>query len=250
MKTELIKLSKLKSNTGQIKGLPKNPRFIKDDKFEKLVKSIKEDPEMLQLREILVYDNSGELVIIAGNMRHKACIEAGLKETYCKILPNETPLEKLKAYVIKDNVSFGQHDFDLLSAEWDTDLLIDFGLDIPGFDLDTKLEAEEDDFDAPPIDEVKTDIVLGDYFEIGKHRLLCGDSTKIETFKKLFGEQLADLVVTDPPYNVAYEGKTKAKLKIENDKQSDSSFYTFLYDFYCALAAFTKQGGGVVRMAC
>jgi site-specific DNA-methyltransferase (adenine-specific) len=102
-------------------------------------------------------------------------------------------------------------------------------------------EAKEDDFDgvAPKIPIS----VLGDLYEIGEHRLLCGDSTQTDTFAKLFDNQLADLVVTDPPYNVAYEGKTKEKLTIDNDKQSDESFYQFLYDFYTALGSYTKAGG-------
>jgi hypothetical protein len=131
MELKTIKVSKLKGNSGQIDGLPGNPRFIKDEKFKKLVKSIEADPEMMELREVIAYDNNGELVVIMGNMRLRACIELGIKEVPCKILPPETPLEKLKAYTIKDNVSYGEHDFDMLKEDWDIDLLVDFGVDFP-----------------------------------------------------------------------------------------------------------------------
>src|SRR5690554_1855902 len=96
VKTQIIPTVNLWPNTGQITGVPKNPRLIKDEKFDKLVKSIQEDPEMLHLREILVYPYAGKYVIIAGNMRFRACLEAGLKEVPCKIIPESTPAEKLK----------------------------------------------------------------------------------------------------------------------------------------------------------
>ncbi len=131
MKTEIIKTSKLNNNTGQVDGLPKNPRFLKDDKFMKLKKSIDQDPEMLELREVLAYDNGGELVVIGGNMRLRACKELGIKEVPCKILPKETPIEKLKAYTIKDNSSFGDWDFELLANEWDAMDLDDWGVFVP-----------------------------------------------------------------------------------------------------------------------
>ena len=104
MNTQLIKVSTLKNNTGQIEGLPKNPRLLKDDKFKKLVKSIKDDPEMLELREVIAYELNNELIVIAGNMRLGACKELGIKEIPVKILPQDTSVEKLKAYTIKDNL--------------------------------------------------------------------------------------------------------------------------------------------------
>ena len=97
----MLKLSKLEANRGQIEGLPKNPRIIKDEKFKKLVKSIEENPEMTSLREILVYPHNGKYVAIGGNMRLKAIKELGYKEAPCKIIPEETTLEQLKAYTIK-----------------------------------------------------------------------------------------------------------------------------------------------------
>ena len=104
---------------------------------------------------------------------------------------------------------------------------------------------QEDDFEIPDEDEIETDIKLGDLIEIGRHRLLCGDSTQTDAFDKLMQGELADMVVTDPPYNVAYEGGTKEKLKIENDDMSNDDFYKFLYDFYTALTTAVKKGGAI-----
>lgn len=130
MQSKLIKISQLKNNSGQIEGLPKNPRILKDDKFKKLVTSIQEDPEMLELREVIAYDNDGELVVIAGNMRLKACKEAGLDEVPTKILPKDTPVDKLKRYMIKDNNSFGEWSYDDLANEWDAEELEEWGVEI------------------------------------------------------------------------------------------------------------------------
>lgn len=212
---------------------PDNPRTITDAKFNALVKSIRDFPQMLEIRPIIA--NKG-LTVLGGNMRLKACIEAGLETVPVQII-DLTP-EQEREFIIKDNVGFGEWDWQLIQSDWPE--VGDWGLDIPE-KFQIKLDAQEDDYVIP--DEVQTDIVLGDLFEIGPHRLLCGDSTQTDTFSRLFGEQLADLVVTDPPYNVAYEGKTKKKLTIDNDKQSDGDFYQFLYDFYTALGSYTKAGG-------
>ena len=134
MQTQLVKIKDLKNNTGQVEGLPKNPRILKDDKFIKLKKSLEDDPEMLELREVIAYDNNGELIVICGNMRLKALKELGIKEVPTKILPNETSVEKLKAYTIKDNVSFGDHDWEVLANEWDSEQLEGWGLDVPNFE--------------------------------------------------------------------------------------------------------------------
>ena len=224
-----------------IKSNPNNPRTINDEKFKKLVQSIKDFPKMLELRPIVIDENN---MVLGGNMRLKACHELKMKDVpviYAKDLTEE----QKKEFIIKDNVGFGEWNFDQLANEWDTDKLVEWGMDLPEMKI---AEATEDDFDVPE-GGIETDIVLGDLFEIGQHRLLCGDSTQTDTFSKLFENQLADLVVTDPPYNVAYEGKTKNKLTIENDKMNDEQFYKFLLDFYSALAAYTRGGGGMVRLA-
>jgi hypothetical protein len=151
-----IPLSKLEVNSGQIAGLPKNPRFIKDYKFQKLKKSLEDSPEMLNLRELIVFPHGDKFVIIGGNMRYRAAKELKFKELPCKILSKDTPVEKLKEYTIKDNNAFGEYDWDDVANEWDAELLTDWGTDLPtGWDemptseddFDEKKEISEDDFD-------------------------------------------------------------------------------------------------------
>ena len=179
-----------------VKANPNNPRIIKDDKFAKLVKSINEFPQMLNLRPIVVND---DMVVLGGNMRLKACKEAGLKEIPI-IKASELTEQQQKEFIVKDNVGYGEWDWNDLANNWDADQLQDWGLDIPGFDAEV-LEAEEDDF-AVPDGGIETDIVLGDLFEIGEHRLLCGDSTDSDQVAKLMNGQKADMVFTDPPYGM------------------------------------------------
>lgn len=150
MLSELVSASRLKNNTGQVPGLPKNPRLIKDEKFDKLKKSIQDDPEMLELREVIAYEFNGELVVIAGNMRLKACTELGIKQIPTKILPPTTPIEKLKAYTIKDNVPFGENDWQAIQADWPE--AEEWGLDIPGVMIEPAFdELTEDDRNKPPV---------------------------------------------------------------------------------------------------
>lgn len=245
-----MKLNQLKSN-------PNNPRLIKDDKFKKLVTSLSEFPEMMEKRPMVcVTDADGKLYPLGGNMRLKALQELKYKEIPDAwiMLADEWSEEKRKEFTIKDNVGFGEWDWDTLANEWNVEELSEWGLDIPNFEIDEVLEAEEDDFDVPE-GGIETDIVLGDLFEIGEHRLLCGDSTQTDTFEKLMQGKLADMVVTDPPYNVALGMETKEQAKarnrrtdglvIQNDKMSNDDFYQFLYDFYTALTTAVKKGGAI-----
>lgn len=144
LKSQNIELSKLETNKGQIEGLPKNPRLIKDAKFEKLKKSIEDNPEMLGMREVLVYPHGSKYVIIGGNMRFQACKELGFKEVPCKVLDNDMTAEQLRAITIKDNVGFGEHDLELLANEWDSVELEEWGLDVPNF-ADIELDETENE---------------------------------------------------------------------------------------------------------
>lgn len=184
-----VKLSDIRPN-------PNNPRVIKDDKFKKLVKSIQDFPQMLELRPIVVND---EMIVLGGNMRLKALEHLGIEETYI-IKASDLTEKQEQEFIIKDNVGYGEWDWDQLANEWDVEDLDDWGLDLP-LDFVKELEAEEDDF-AIPEGGIETDIVLGDLFEIGEHRLLCGDSTDSDAVARLMDGEKADMVFTDPPYGM------------------------------------------------
>jgi DNA modification methylase len=223
MNIETVKISAVKSN-------PNNPRVIKDDKFDKLVQSIKDFPQMLEIRPIVVND---DMIVLGGNMRLKACREAGLKEVPI-IKASDLTEEQQREFIIKDNVGFGEWDWEQLK-EWDGEELEAWGLDVPDFEADQVLEAEEDDFnEAPPENPIT---VLGDLYEIGEHRLLCGDSTDSEQVAKLMDGEKADMVFTDPPYLMDFTGGIHADGSksfnashggIKNDKMSKEDGDDFL----------------------
>lgn len=158
MQAKTIKLSDLHINTGQIKDVPKNPRFIKDERYEALKKSIEDDPEMLQLRELVAYDNNGELVVILGNMRYRAMKELGYKDAPVKVLPPKTDARKLRAYIQKDNIAFGQNDWDLLGNEWDIEELQDFGLECDFLEDNEDMIGNEDEGKKDEIEDFSSEL--------------------------------------------------------------------------------------------
>jgi DNA modification methylase len=217
MEIKVLKLSEIKSN-------PNNPRIIKDDKFRKLVKSIQEFPKMLEIRPVVV---NADMIVLGGNMRLKACKEAGLKEVPV-IFAHDLTEDEQKQFIIKDNVGFGEWDWDMIANEWDAEEVEEWGLDIPEFSIKEELEAEEDDYEMP--DEVQTDIVLGDLFEIGDHRLLCGDSTDIDKVEKLTNGEKCNLV-TDPPYGIKANKQTlgTGKKQFHRGEDWDNEVPDFFY---------------------
>jgi DNA modification methylase len=225
-----VKLSDIRPN-------PNNPRVIKDDKFKKLVKSIQDFPQMLELRPIVVND---EMIVLGGNMRLKALEHLGIKETYI-IKASDLTQKQEQEFIIKDNVGYGEWDWDQLANEWDVEDLDEWGLDLP-LDFVKELEAEEDDFEVPA-DGIETDIVLGDLFEIGEHRLLCGDSTDSDAVARLMNGEKADMVFTDPPYGINYKSnKRKEEFEyIKNDDVIDCSFLPIIpINNNCALYIWTR----------
>jgi len=157
MQTKSVKISKVKTN-------PNNPRVIKDDKFKKLVKSIKDFPKMLEIRPIVVND---DMIVLGGNMRLKACKEAGLKEVPI-IKASELTEEEQRQFIIKDNVSGGEWDWEMLSNEWDVEQLEDWGLDMPADWTEEKEPTEPKDLS----DEIS------ETFEI---IVTCGNEAEQET---------------------------------------------------------------------
>jgi DNA modification methylase len=210
-----MKVSNLKPN-------PSNPRVIKDEKFKKLVKSLQEFPEMMEKRPMVcVTDVDGRIYPLGGNMRLRAVQELGMKEIpdAWVMMADDWTEEKRKEFTIKDNVGFGEWEWDQLANEWDAELLQDWGLDLP-FDKTEVMEAEEDGYQIP--DEIKTDIVLGDLFEIGPHRLLCGDSTDSQNWNKILPIEGIEIIYTDPPYSSGgfqESGKTSGSIGARGSKK-------------------------------
>jgi site-specific DNA-methyltransferase (adenine-specific) len=242
-----IPLAQLKANDGQVEGLPRNPRFIRDQKYKALLKSLQEDPEFIEIREIYVYDTQDTslgYVVCGGNMRYRACKELKWEQVPCKIIPHGFPMDKIRRYVLKDNSSYGETDFEALINEWTPEEIMSAAIDIPDID-DPKdseeAEAEDDNFDIEANTPKKAQARTGDIYRLGEHRLICGDSTKEMYLEALMEGEQADLLVTDPPYNVNYEAK--GQMKIANDNMADATFIAFLTDTLGNANGVMKPGG-------
>ena len=208
-----VKLSAIKLN-------PDNPRRIGKIEMARLVKSLQDFPDMMKLREIIVDET---MTILGGNMRYRALKQIGEKEVTAKIVKGLTPEQK-REFVIKDNSGFGEFDLDALANGWSDLPLVEWGVDLPE---DWLVEEKTDPADAEPqIDRAEElnktwGVKLGDLWQIGEHRLLCGDSTKKEDVGRVMGKMLANLIWTDPPYGVKYgkevDGMPCRKRSIKND---------------------------------
>ena len=207
----------MKIDIDKIKMNNENPRIIKDNKFKKLVKSIKDFPEMLEKRPLIIDENN---VVLGGNMRLKALEHLKYKKVPV-IQVTDWNEEMKKEFIIKDNVGFGEWDFDILANEWDIEKLNEWGLD---FDFKIEPEAEEDNYEEPG--DLKVDVVLGDLIEIGEHRLLCGDSTDSDQGAKLMNGEKADMVFTDPPYLLDFQGGIHS----DGSKSYNSKYGTIIND--------------------
>ena len=203
--------------------------------------------KMMELRPIVV---DSENQILGGNMRLRAIQElkmAEIPDSWVKVADKLTKSERGE-FIIKDNIGFGEWDWDILANEWDSEDLEKWGLDlIPKFGKD----AQEDDYEIP--DEIETDIITGDLLEIGQHRLLCGDSTKSEDVEKLMDGGKPILMVTDPPYGVNYDANwrnevdrangrpigARATMRVNNDNKSD---WTLSYSLFTGDVMYVWHG--------
>lgn len=229
----------LQFNEGQIPGLPANPRQWTRDDVEKLARSLEETPELFEARPIIVIPYKGFYVVLGGNMRLAASRENNYTDVPCYVLPETTPLEKLKEIVIKDNSSFGAWDYDSLGNEWDDLPLTDWG--VPAWDTTSDATEEKNDVQEDDFNEEQDDIPVrtkkGDIWLLGEHRLMCGDSTDADCVAKLMNGEKADMVFTDPPYGVSYTEKNEylnsfgkpmsCPKAIENDSKTPEEMYDF-----------------------
>ena len=181
-------MKQTKLNINQIQTNKSNPRIIKDDNFDKLVKSIKDFPEMLDIRPIVV---NKDMVILGGNMRYKACIEAGLTEIPVIIADNLT-VEQEKEFLIKDNVSGGEWDWSVISAEWDVELLEEWGVEVIGFG-DVDPDDFGDDFDLKDGDKTPFQQITFSLADKQAEQIknAMADAKKLEEFKYIetFGNE-------------------------------------------------------------
>ena len=206
-----------------------NPRYIKDEAFQKLVQSLKDFPEMADVRPLVV---NKDYLILGGNMRFKAMQQAGWKEIPVTVV--DWPEDKQKEFIIKDNVSGGEWDWDVLANEWDAQELEEWGLELPD-SIKEPDEVEEDE--APEVSSEPAVSKLGEIYQLGRHRVMCGDSTK--DIDELMNGSKADLLHTDPPYGIDYEGGSKKRDKINNDS---IPVYEFYVDFLQGARASCKDG--------
>lgn len=235
MNTIRIAIKDLEQNVGQIPGLPSNPRQWSKTEIDRIAKSLRETPELFEARPIIVMQWGGKFVILGGNLRYEGCKRNKDKDAPCYIIPDDTPVDKLKEIIIKDNGSFGEWDYDALANLWDDLPLADWG--VPAWDTETKVaetDVTEDDFDEDK-DMVEQRCKPGEVWELGDHRLMCGDSTKKEDMAKLMDGHRADISFTSPPYNagsleISGQDETKRKYGQYDDNKTSSDYIRFLTD--------------------
>ena len=162
-----VPVSQLVPNNGQIDGIPKNPRFIRNERFEKLVKSIQDNPEFLGARELIVHKQGDKYIVLCGNMRFRAAKDLRFDSLPCKVIPEYFSLEQIKAIIIKDNISFGSDDMEALANEWEVVDLVDWGMEynnyIQDIDINNMTEDEIDlneEFDPIGISKGLTRLVI------------------------------------------------------------------------------------------
>lgn len=228
-----MKIEKL--NIAEITEYENNAKLHPREQIEQIKKSIQEfgnnDP-------IAIDENN---VIIEGHGRYKALQELGYDEVEVIRLSHMDDEQK-RAYILAHNKLTMNSGFDIELLNSELESIVNIDMEDFGFDYyEPESEVEEDDFE---VEEIKEPIAkLGDIYQLGRHRLMCGDSTDPDQLAKLVDGQQIDLIVTDPPYNVAYEGGTEEALTIMNDSMDNESFRKFLRDAFFAADTVLREGG-------
>jgi len=227
-KFEIRKLSDLVKN-------PNNPREITKETLKGVRESLKRNGYI----DRIVINNQN--MILSGHARYEVLLEQFEPDTEVEVLVATRDLTKDEEenVLLGMNTQGGKWDMKLLSLNFDPIKLDDFGIDFKRIESEKEIEEVE----CPDIDDTNKPICrLGEVWILGNHRLMCGDATIIDDVEKLSNNTKMDLFITDPPYNVEYEGKTKDKLKIQNDSMSDDNFMKFLIDSFTCANAFMRDG--------
>jgi len=244
----VIKVSTLKKN-------PNNPRQIRGEKLALLKKSVTEFDKMMSLRPIIVDENN---VVLGGNMRLAAIKALGHKEIpdeWVKRVDDLTEDEK-REFIIKDNAGFGEWDWDVIANEWSDLPLADWGLDVPGFEA---VEAVGEADAEPQTDKAaelnkKWGVASGDLWQIGEHRLVCGDSTKRDDVERLMGGDSFDLCFTSPPYNAGkgkgyksdYNGKVASFYQDDSDDRTEEEWIEFCEEILFRCGEYVRDDASVI----
>ena len=250
-----LPLASILPNLGQLDWLPKNPRQWTKGDIDRTAVSIREDPDFLEDRPLLVVPFGDEtFIVFAGNLRREGGIAAPLASAPSVVYFPETAedFETIKRRAMKDNGSFGSWDFDELANSWDDLPLVDWG--VPAWEAEVQkpapVETTEDDFDEN-VDDIHVRCKPGDIWQLGDHRLMCGDCTDKDAVAKLMDGKLADMVFTDPPYGVSYTDKNEFLNRIdkplcvvnpiENDSKSPDEMNAFWHTAFGNLAEATTD---------
>lgn len=240
---QFVPIELLEYNDGQIPGVPENPRTREDSKQRNLEKSIEELPEMTVARAALCFPYKGRYVVIGGNRRLEAQRALKRKEVPIIALPENTPVDKLRRIALLDNESTGQTDWEKLAKDWSKDEIRAWNIETPKgwFNEAPGKKAKEDNYNEP--EKLKPRVKRGEIWKLGEHRLMCGDSTNKDDVLNLMNGCKADMVFTDPPYNINYGNIKHKKFKvreIENDNMDKSSFIEFCNKFINNIKIFCK----------
>lgn len=212
----------------ELTKLEGNPRTITKKDMDRLVTSIKDNADYFEARPLILSDRTGKLVILGGNQRYEAAKLVGLKEVPTHLIENLT-LEREQEIIIRDNVSNGEWDTEELANAWSDLPLDEWGIDLPAGFGDEEVEEDE----APEVSSEPPVSQLGSIYQLGRHRVMCGDSTDIDDVERLMNSEKADMVFTDPPYGVDFSGaKYNPRAKnwegIKNDKLNGNDLSEFI----------------------